>query len=107
MITFFKDKNHKSKKKFKNCEILNKILESIDTNVIIGATSISISLSITGIGLSILPISTGIACTLSLVNKIIHKMVINKYKTSKKYTKKTNKLLKISINCTGYLYTII
>ena len=72
MIAYFKDKNNKSKKNYKNYETLNTILESVDNIVIIGATSTSITLSITGIGLIILPISAGIACTLSLSNKVLH-----------------------------------
>ena len=78
MISFFKDKNHKSKKKYKNYKTLNTILETVDSIVIIGATSTSITLSITGIGLIILPISAGIACTLSLGNKVLHKLILNK-----------------------------
>ena len=84
MITSFKDKNNKSKKKYKNYKTLNTVLESVDSIVIIVATSTSITLSITGIGLIILPISTGIACTLSLGNKIIHKIILNKYNKYKK-----------------------
>ena len=53
MITYFKDKNNKSKKRNENCKTLNTILESVDSIVIIGATSTSITLSITGIGLTI------------------------------------------------------
>ena len=84
LITYFKDKNHKSKKKYKNYETLNTILESVDSIVIIGATSTSITLSVTGFGLVILPISAGIACTLSLSNKVLHKFIINKYNKYKK-----------------------
>ena len=79
MITYFKDKNHKSKKRYKNYKTLNTILESVDSIVIIGATSTSITLSVTGIGMIILPISAGIAGTLSLGNKILHKLIVNKY----------------------------
>ena len=50
MITYFKDKNNKSQKKYKNYKTLNTILESVDSIVIIGATSTSITLSPTGIG---------------------------------------------------------
>ena len=64
IITYFKDKNKKSKKRYKNYKTLNTLLESVDSIVIIGATSTSITLSITGIGLIILPISAGIACIL-------------------------------------------
>ena len=78
MITYFKDKNNNSKKKYKNYKTLNTVLESLESIVIIGATSTSITLSVTGFGLIILPISAGIACILSLGNKILHKLIINK-----------------------------
>ena len=94
MITFFKDKNHKSKKKYKNYKTLNTILESVDSVVIIGATSTSITLSITGIGLIILPISAGIACTLSLSNKVLHKLIINKYNKYKKQYERDQQTIK-------------
>ena len=84
MITYFKDKNSNSKRKYKNYKTLNTILESVDSIVIIAATSTSITLSITGIGLIILPISAGIACGLSLGNKVLHKLIINKYNKVKK-----------------------
>ena len=84
MITYFKDKTNKSKKRYKNYKTLNTVLESVDTIVIIGATSTSITLSVTGVGLIILPISAGIACTLSIGNKILHKLIIDKYNKYKK-----------------------
>ena len=84
MITYFKDKNNKSEKRYKNYKTLNTILESVDSVVIIAAASTSISLSITGMGLIILTISAGIACTLSLGNKVLHKLIINKYNKYKK-----------------------
>ena len=94
MITYFKDKNNKSKKKYKNYKTLNTILESIDSIVIIAATSTSITLSITGIGLIVVPISTGIACTLSLGNKILHKIIINKYNKYKKQYERDQNTIK-------------
>ena len=94
MITYFKDKNHKSKKRYKNYKTLNTVLESVDSIVIIGATSTSITLSITGIGLIILPISAGIACTLSLGNKVLHKLFINKYNIYKKQYERVQQTIK-------------
>ena len=94
MITYFKDKNHKSKKRYKNYKTLNTVLESVDSIVIIGATSTSITLSITGVGLIILPISAGIACALSLGNKILHKIIINKYNKYKKQYEKDQNTIK-------------
>ena len=94
MITYFKDKNNKSKKRYKNYKTLNTILESVDSIVIIAATSTSISLSITGIGLIVLPISAGIACALSLGNKILHKIIINKYNKYKKHYERDQSTIK-------------
>ena len=94
MITYFKNKNHKSKKRYKNYKTLNTILESVDSIVIIATTSTSITLSITGIGLIVLPISAGIACTLSLGNKVLHKLIINKYNKYKKQYERDQQTIK-------------
>ena len=94
MITYFKDKNNKSKKKYKNYKTLNTVLESVDSIVIIAATSTSITLSITGIGMIILPISAGVACALSLGNKILHKLIINKYNKYKKQYERDQNTIK-------------
>ena len=94
MITYFKDKNNKSKKRYKNYKTLNTVLESVDSIVIIEATSTSITLSITGVGLIILPISAGIACTLSLGNKILHKIIINRYNKYKKQYERDQNTIK-------------
>ena len=94
MITYFKDKNNKSKKRYKKYKTLNTVLESVDSIVIIGATSTSITLSVTGFGLIILPISAGTACTLSLGNKILHKIIINKYNKYKKLYERDQNTIK-------------
>ena len=108
MITYFKDKTVKSKKRYKNYKNLNTILESVDSIIIIGATSTSITLSMTGVGLIILPISAGIACTLSLGNKVLHKLIKNKYnKYKKKYMKEIKTLSNHLINYIENLYKII
>ena len=44
MITYFEDKNHKSKKRYKNYKTLNTVIESVDSIVIIAATSTSITI---------------------------------------------------------------
>ena len=93
-ITYFKDKNNKSKKRYKIYKALNTILESVENIVIIVATSTSITLSITGIGLIILPISVGNACGLSLGNKVLHKLIINKYNKYKKQYERDQQTIK-------------
>ena len=84
MIMYFKDKKHKSKKRCKNYKNLNTVLESVDTIDNIGATSTSIKLSITGVGLIILPSSAGTACFLSVAIIILHKIIMNKFNKHKK-----------------------
>ena len=79
MITYFQDKNHKTKKTYNNYRNLNTILESVDTIVTIGGMSTSVTLSVTGVGLKVVPTSAGIACSLSLANKVLHKLIKNKY----------------------------
>ena len=94
MITYFKDENNKSKKKYKNYKTLNTVLESVDSIVIIGATSTSITLSITGIGTIVLPISAGIVCGISLGKKILHKLIISKYNKYKKQFERDQNTIK-------------
>ena len=94
MITYFKDKNHKSKKRYKTYQTVNTILESVDSIVIIGATSSLIAVSVTGVGLIILPISAGIACSLSLCNKVLHKLIKNKYEKYKKQYERDQQTIK-------------
>ena len=93
-ITNFKDENHKSKKNCKKYETENTILESVDTIVFIGIKSTSKTLSITGIGLIVLPISPRNARALSIANKVLQKIILKKYnKNRKQYEKdhQTNK----------------
>ena len=68
MITYFGDKNHKSKIEDKNFRNLNTILKSVDSVV-----------NITAFRLIILPISAGIACGLSLGNKMLYEIVMKTY----------------------------
>ena len=94
MITFFKDKNNKSKKRYKNYRTLNTVLETVDSIVLIGTTSTSITLSITGIGLINLPISAGVACTLLIGKKILPKLIINKYNIYKNLYERDQQTIK-------------
>ena len=58
----------KFKKFYKSYEMLSAIFKSFDKFVIISITSTSVSLSVTGIGLIFVPISTGIACGMTISN---------------------------------------
>ena len=93
-ITYFKDKNHKSKKRYKIYKTLNSVLESVYNVIIIGAISTSITLSTTGISLIVLTILTRIACILSLGNKVIHKIIKNKNNKYKKLYERDQQTIK-------------
>ena len=56
--------------------------------------STSITLSITDIGLIILPISSGFACALSLGNKMFHKMILNRHNKNKEQYQKDQQTFK-------------
>ena len=94
MITYFKDKNKKSKKIYKQYKTLTTILKSFDTFNISATTSNSITLSLTGIGLIVIPISAASACALSIGNKVLYEIIINKYIEYKKQNKKDQQTTK-------------
>ena len=71
MITYFKEKNNKSKKKYKKYKMITTLLKSFDTFVISGTTTSSITLSLTGIGSIVIPISTTSACALLFGNEVL------------------------------------
>ena len=73
--------------------MLTTILKSFVTFLIFATTSTSITLSLTGISLMVIPMSTGLACGLTISNKVINEIVMqkqNKYK--KQHQKKTTNI---------------
>ena len=64
-------------------------------------------LSLTGIGLIAIPISTATACGLSIGNKVIYEVIINKYNKYKRQYQKDQQTIKSSTNYTENLYKII
>ena len=88
MITYFKPKNNKPKKKYKNYKMITTILKSFDTLVIIATTSSLMRLSLTGISLTVIPIAIATACGLSVANLVLIEIIINKNKKHKKHFKK-------------------
>ena len=94
MITYFKEKNNKSKKKYKKYKTITTILKSFDTFVIIATTSSSITLSLTGIGLIVIPTSPASACALSIGNKVLYEVILNKYSKYKKQYERDQERIK-------------
>ena len=68
---FYEEEYKKLKGKHNKYKNLNKILNTIDSVVIIGSTSTSITLSLTGYGLIIVPITAGCGCLMTIASKII------------------------------------
>ena len=96
-ITYLKNENRKSKKKFKNCNTLTSILESVDTVVFISSTTTSVTLSVTGIDLIITSISAGNACSLSLAIKVLDRIKKNRYNVCLKQYEKHQQTIKSSV----------
>ena len=100
-ITFLKDQNRKPKKNFKKQKMLAAILKSIDTFVLIATTSRPITLSLAGIGLKAIPISTVTACEVTKSKKVINETVMRKYIENKKQYGKDQQTINSS---TGVIY---
>ena len=94
MITYFKYENNKSKKKYEKYKTFTTILISFDTFVIIATTSSSFTLSLTGIGLVVIPISTSTASGLPVGKKVVNEMIINKYIKYKKLCERAQQSIK-------------
>ena len=56
MITYLKGEYHKSKKNIKKYEVVSNIFKTVDTFVILATTSTSVTVSVTGFGLIVIPI---------------------------------------------------
>ena len=105
-ITYFKDKHHKRKQKYKKYETITTVLKSFDTIAKIATISSFITLSLTGFGLIFIPISSSIAYGLTISNKVIYEIFMQKFDEYKKQYEKINKLLNLSINYSENLYQI-
>ena len=60
------------------CKTSTSLLESVNTVVIIGATSTSMTLSVTSVGLILVPITARVAFALSLGTKVLNRIILNK-----------------------------
>ena len=58
-------------KKYTKYKLINNIINSLDDGIIvIGTTSASVTLSITGVGIIVVPITAGVACATGILVKI-------------------------------------
>ena len=90
---FYEEEHKKLKKKYNKFKTLNKILNTIDSVVIIGFTSTSITFSVTGFGIITIPIIPHIGCGITITSKIICEYLKTKEKSYlEKYTLSYNTL---------------
>ena len=61
---------NKYKKKYTKYKLINNIINSTDGLIIIGTTSASGTLSITGVGIIVVPITAGVSCATGILGKI-------------------------------------
>ena len=69
---FYESEVNKYSKSLKKNKIINKIILSVDAITTVGVTSTNIALSVTGIGLVVIPIASGFAAGLCVSGKILH-----------------------------------
>ena len=81
--------NHEARKYKKNTttyKIINGLIQSIDGVLLLGVSSTAITLSVTGVGLIVVPIASGIGAGVSIISKILNEYLKRKEHNIKKYT---------------------
>ena len=70
MIKFYELEEKKYKKKHTKYKLMNNLVNSADGLIIIGTISASVTLSITGVDIIVVPITAGIGCATGILVKI-------------------------------------
>ena len=84
---FYKHEAKKYKKKSKQYKLINCLIQSIDGVSVLGVSSTCVTLSVTGVGLVVVPIASGIGAGLCIISKIAGEYLKRKEQHNfKKYT---------------------
>ena len=87
MMKYYEMEEKKYKQKYNKYKLINNLINSLDGILLIGTTSASISLSITGVGIIVVPIAAGVGCTTGILVKICSSYLKKKEQNYKlKYT---------------------
>ena len=87
MMKYYEMEEKKYKQKYNKYKLINNLYNSLDGIIVIGTTSASISLSITGVGIIVVPIAAGVGCTTGILVKICSSYLKKKEQNYKlKYT---------------------
>ena len=85
--SFYNHEAKKYEKKSKIYKLINYLIQSIDRVLLLGASSTAITLSVTGVGLIVIPIASGIGAGVSIISKILNEDLKRKEQHNiKKYT---------------------
>ena len=87
MMKYYEMEEKKYKQKYNKYKLINKLINSLDGIIVIGTISASISLSITGVGIIVVPIAAGVGCKTGILVKICSSYLKKKEQNYKlKYT---------------------
>ena len=87
MMKYYELEEKKYKQKYTKYKLINNLINSLDGIIVIGTTSASISLSITGVGIIVVPITAGVGCATGILVKLCSSYLKKKEQNYKlKYT---------------------
>ena len=87
MMKSYEMEEKKYKKKYTKCKLINNIINSTDGLILIGTSSASVTLSITDVGIIVVPITTRVGCATGILVKICSSYLKKKEQNYKlKYT---------------------
>ena len=85
--SFYNHEAKKYKKKSKQYKLINCLIQSIDGVSVLAVSSTCVTLSVTGVGLVVVPIASGIGAGLCIISKIAGEYLKRKEQDNiKKYT---------------------
>ena len=70
MMKYYELEEKKYNQKYTKYKLINNLINSLDGIIVIERTSASISLSITGVGIIVVPITAGVGCATGILVKI-------------------------------------
>ena len=87
MMKYYELEENKYKKKYTKYKLINNLINSTGGLIIIGTTSSSVTLSINGVGIIVVPITAGVGCATGILAKICSSYLKKKEQKYKlKYT---------------------
>ena len=92
MMKYYEMEEKKYKQKYNKYKLINNLINSLDGIIVIGTTSASNSLSITGVGIIVVPITAGVGCATGILVKLCSsylKKKVQNYKLKNTIIQKT------------------